>query len=994
MKSIVLPGEFRAHLLKLLKGNNWGSSVLLAAPGTIPSRLLDAGAYAAYATGEQPLPIKLRREALQAFLAFFREDIDKLEQTEEWEELLQESLAALDHRSTPIHLCKDAIFNRWLLTEDSSLLLNGPIASEFLTQKHLRVHGTPAKKMWEMYLDAVRQGDDVTDDFSECIANSWACKPTTLHNFYFATLFRYFGDAAEETADANPILEELATFQRDAYRHAKRILAKYGGVFLSDVVGLGKTWIAMALLCGYHETGQHAVVVASPSILDAWEELSRRFRLPIGLVSIGKLSELEKYSDREILVIDESHAFRNTGTQRYEELDEWLRPEGAPSRRKVILLSATPQNNRAKDVLNQLALFPDIYEPLPYPQANRALWERNVKKDASNLKDVLQYVVVRRTRHMLKEAQATGPDGSRITFPTRVSGAEQQLRYDPTEEYGKEGYQILLEAMAQLKLPGFSLGEYLIDQAQDSGHDEVADILKSRGQVRGLYRSMLLKRMESSAHALQMTLTRQLKKISKQKTALTKERIVIYGDILQSTIDFELDSETKQVPSSFFHEDRLLDDYLHDSRLIERMCNVLEHAVDAKVERLFQYLKLRLDEGHKILVFSEYKETLTYLNDQLVQRGLEPGLVHGGVSNVMKVVRQFAPIANNADPGKNELNLLLTSDVLAEGVNLQDADTLVNYELHWNPVRLIQRAGRIDRIGSQAEEIHIASFLPDTQLERELGIHQVVKERFDEIMRVFGADGHALPTDEKFDPAGSISAFDGTYEQREVEQESNMFGTFDAHLARLMEERRQRPETFKNIEKMRESRRILIPHQAHFNGRPANGFSAIQVGSKWFFVQNDALGSTRQMRDSEALDALWELVDKYDDVDLKDYGSKRRALARKRVEKLRAYAETLLKEQRRHQLSPHQTQRQIRIENVLSEAKSRATENERIELDSISLWYKRQDLPRQLTREISKLKLEEYSEHELVAWAKQRYKKYVAKNTDGIVEPFVVGYLV
>ena len=353
----------------------------------------------------------------------------------------------------------------------------------------------------------------------QLIQVSWAGDLLHPEDLYYKVLAEYFRltlEGMDVEADDNPMLEVMTDFQVEAYQYAKGILRRFGGVFLADVVGLGKTFIGLALLRYLQDRfGQHPVVIAPPAVCPAWEALAAEFRIELQTVSHGKLEDLERHQGREVLVIDESHNFRNTDTRRYETLLRWLTPDGVPSDRKVILISATPQNNRPRDVLHQLRLFPTGYSRLPYRGESLDGFFQSVESGRDSMTSLLQHVVVRRTRRFIRaeypDAQIRRPIGpgrsvsEPLRFPLRVSGPEQCLRYVIEQAYAGL-YEQVMQALRRMYYPLYGMVTYVLPQ--HAGHPQLAGVTRSGRSLRGLFKVLLLKRLESSVEAFRRTLGR------------------------------------------------------------------------------------------------------------------------------------------------------------------------------------------------------------------------------------------------------------------------------------------------------------------------------------------------------------------------------------------------------------------------------------------------------------------------------------------------------
>ncbi len=225
-------------------------------------------------------------------------------------------------------------------------------------------------------------------------------------------------------------------------------------------------------------------------------------------------------------------------------------------------------------------------------------------------------------------------------------------------------------------------------------------------------------------------------------------------------------------------------------------------------------------------------------------------MVTGSTSGRTRLAHRFSPKSNRTslDDGR-EIELLISTDALSEGVNLQDADTLINYDLHWNPVRLIQRAGRIDRIGSENESIVIASFLPERGLERNLGMEQVLRRRIDEFLQVFGEDSRILPSEDKPDVDEMMSAYSG--QALEDADASEELDGLSRHVNRILAIRRDEPERFGQIAALRLGRRSVSASER----APV---VAARVGWYWTFWKGHGLGAVLPMEDLAGLDLLFQ----------------------------------------------------------------------------------------------------------------------------------------
>lgn len=872
-RTLVAPGELRPDLMRLFDALPDGIDCMLAAPGLLPPH---AGAQALAETPIRAMPRSRAFAHRRALLDFFARSVDRLPKTVDWEAALRRWLVALRGGDARMrHFVEQPIHSRLLSFPQRSVVPQAPLvwdAPASSLELVLELAGPQHQAARQWFSGLFERAEDVSPDVIASIDASWAGAWCSAEDAYYKVLADYFGEVVQGLdfeGDDNPMLDYLTEFQVEAYAYARTILARFGGVFLADVVGLGKTFIALALLNHMQRRyGEHAVVVAPPAVCPAWQQLASEFRVELRTVSLGKLEDLEEFSDREILVVDESHHFRNTGTQRYEALQKWLRPEGAASTRKVMLLSATPQNSSPMDVKHQLALFPDNYARLPFAGESLDGWFRDVTLGRAALPDLLQHVVVRRTRGRIRDAYpnavlrvkvAPGRYETRpLVFPTRVSGDAQCLRYDIEAVYRADFYSDLLLAVQTMRYPLYGLGDYVLPQFADD--PRVVGLRRTGTSLRGLFKVLLLKRLESSAHALTVTLRNLLGRIDVATDDLGRRRVRVgrrRDASALAVVQEDEDSDrgdigtSSDLDSGMFDVARLHDDLELDRSTVVRVLTHTEALLergDAKLDRLLDYLRGRPPTEHRTIVFTQFAATAEYLHGKMIGFG-RCEMVTGSSHRPMDIARRFAPKANRlAEVPSQPIDLLISTDALSEGVNLQDADTLINYDIHWNPLRLIQRAGRIDRIGSEHAEIHVASFLPERALEHSLGLEEVLRRRIKEFVQTFGEDSHILPGSEKLDLGSVLSAYSG----RALQDEDGPSDTLDGlsrHADRLLMLHREDPERFSRIRELRPGRRAL-------GGRHPTVIAARQ-GWHWGFWIAEEGGDLQVTDVQEGLDRMY-----------------------------------------------------------------------------------------------------------------------------------------
>jgi superfamily II DNA or RNA helicase len=625
-------------------------------------------------------------------------------------------------------------------------------------------------------------------------ASKFGRKEYTPYQIYMKAIYEYFHDDVEQENDNGASTRsaiELSEFQEDAVKKARRILARYDGVMIADSVGLGKTWIGKKLLEDYAYHRRYKAVVICPAAL---QKLWRDELFSAGIAALIVTQELlgreefalHEVTDADVILIDESHNFRNHATQRYENLERILasntrRGGLSNERKKLILLTATPINNNVFDLYNQINLFTGgdrsyfaaagIGDLQRYFAAAR---RANRQQESSiALFNLLEEVVIRRTRPFIKKAY---PDatikGEAIRWP------ERKLK---TIHYHLErAYSGIYTGIVE-RIEGLQLAPYRLETYKKKGIERDSFEEGREEALAGIFKSRYLKRFESSIESFRISVRRALEFLE------TFESYVLDGKLLDSTSfqkalrflaredeeddatstpnsradELDASNEARQfieglpaLNASQFDLKRLHKDVRKDVdalREVWRLISAITAHEDAKLNRLKELLAGEL-RGRKVLIFTYYKDTARYLYKQLCssdgqtlawhQQAGEPHIrcMDSGADSRerAKLVAQFAPRANGREDlvgNENEIDIMISTDVLSEGQNLQDCGTLINYDLHWNPTRMIQRAGRIDRIGTSYETLWIMNMFPDEGLERLLRLVQSLSLKIAEIDR-------------------------------------------------------------------------------------------------------------------------------------------------------------------------------------------------------------------------------------------------------------------
>jgi superfamily II DNA or RNA helicase len=545
----------------------------------------------------------------------------------------------------------------------------------------------------------------------------------------------------------------------------------------------------------------------------------------------------------QVVVVDESHNFRNPDTNRWPNLFRLI-TQGDPDK-KVILLTATPVNNTVFDLYHQLRLITRDNRRILLAIGIPDLWEyfRRAERNQEALYEVLEALAIRRSRPFIRQHYPEAEiDGQKMRFPER---ALHTVRYSLQATYGSELYQKIADAIENLLLAPYQVETYrrelvevrrawgersLFESADEDNSRAVEHLEKALGwskeQAHGflmtigrqtalahILRVLYLKRLESSVEALRISLRRLRKFLEAFRKALEHGRLLQSGDYrrwLQAEVADEEGLEPEELPDSFLDTlpelaaDRYDVESIRaaveaDLHALEGILNELEpERPDDKLETLQQLLCAPELQRRKVIVFSYFRETARYLYRQLRRRfkGRRLAIVDSRVKPAERSERivRFAPAANGRPDmrAEEQIDLLISTDVLSEGQNLQDADVVVNYDLPWNPVRLVQRIGRLDRLGSPHEQIQVFNFFPEDELEALLGILERLQQKLDAINRTVGLDASILgemPNPMDFNTLRRLAKEDrGALEALESESELAVGEFLQQDLLRFLKE--------------------------------------------------------------------------------------------------------------------------------------------------------------------------------------------------------------
>ncbi len=727
------------------------------------------------------------------------------------------------------------------------------------TELNVTIHGNDNHTELTHWFDELwNEAEDFNEALMREMKQSWAGSIVRPYDVYYKTLYALVKDRLEDTAPKDLIIEDeiskqLADFQKVAVNNAVQNIRDYGGAFVSDVVGLGKSFIGAAIIKRFEQVERARPLIICPApLIEMWDRYNEVYQLNARVLSMGMLKEDDdgdvkallndfRFQDRDFVLIDESHNLRNNNTQRYKVVEAFL---GAGKR--CCFLTATPRNKSVWDIYYQLKLFhQDDKTDLPIDPPNLKEYFQLVEKGTKKLPELLSHILIRRTRnHILrfygfdsKTHQQVDPanfreylDGTRRAyvivggkhrfFPKReletieysIEDTYQGLYQDLRQYMGKSRKRQLLKPPTnELSYARYGLWNYVL---KDKQKQEPYNTLQRAGaNLRGLMRVLLFKRFESSVYAFQETINkllivheRFLKVLSQGFVPAGEEAQTLLSEDYNQAEEQDLMDALKQVSNKYdlsdFDAKRLQQHIEHDIKLLKNILDLVEPITpdkDTKLQTLIKWLSKPNIRDKKRLIFTQYADTAKYLSDNLNPDGQRHDIdviYSGNSKNKARLVGRFAPNANKEykfKPGESELNTLIATDVLAEGLNLQDGDLIINYDLHWNPVKLIQRFGRIDRIGSDKDVIYGYNFLPELGIERNLGLKQKLKNRIQEIHDTIGEDAAILDLTEKLNEEAMYAIYEQQGKQLslfDIEDEDNFLDLNEAEeiLRKLQKE--------------------------------------------------------------------------------------------------------------------------------------------------------------------------------------------------------------
>lgn len=668
----------------------------------------------------------------------------------------------------------------------------------------------------------------------------------TPYEVYLKFLLEYFGNSID--FDPNSVSDlpkgyKKLSYQIDAVNDGYSKMMKHNGFFLSDVVGLGKT-IVSALIAkkfffanGFPMHRSHTLIIVPPALKEGWERTLTEFKLDnFKIITNGSLHKVKNPSFYDLVIVDEAHKFRSDTATMYNELQKLCKTkaqytDGSLHDKKVILVSATPLNNKPEDIANLVYLFQDSKDStLEEGNLQRFFREQidkykklKKRKDIDDIAKeikaiyekirikVVEPLTIRRTRTDLMENEAYRKDLEKqnVHFPDVKAphkmfyelDKDLECLYDQTIKY-------LSDKTSGLKYYRYQTIGHLTEKKKKKYPK--AD--QTSKQLASIMKTLLVKRIDSSFYAFKKSLIRYHQANQVMLEMFENGKIYIapnlkVNELLSTGKEDELIKLIEEVrdtdptieictPDDF--DDEFQEVLKRDGEILDKLVEAWDKITyDPKLDKFVNvYLNELFDKSinqeGKLVIFSESKETTKYLSDNLKKKGYIKILtVHSDNRNDKMAALEANFDANYKEEKKNDYNIVITTEVLAEGVNLHRANVIVNYDTPWNSTRLMQRIGRVNRIGSKAKEVHIFNFFPTAKVDETIELEKKAKMKLFAFHAALGEDSQIYSTDESPE---SFGLFDKNMDEERDEKLR--------YLMWLRQLKEENPDLIKRINKM------------------------------------------------------------------------------------------------------------------------------------------------------------------------------------------------
>ncbi len=629
-------------------------------------------------------------------------------------------------------------------------------------------------KFNELWKNAV----DVKDRYIETIQNrTWLNNTITPYELYLKFLYEYFKEKInidQESIKQRYLPENFLdlVYQREAVKDAKSKLEEYGGVFISDVVGLGKTYISAMLA---NQLDGRNLVIAPPALLykdnpGSWPNVFSDFKIAADFESLGKLDNLTKQGTDKYknVFIDEAHRFRTEMNITYEKLAQICRGK------RVILVTATPLNNLPRDILSQIKLFQksrrstipnlsnleNFFNGLAKKlkgldrQEDYDEYMETVRENAKEVRErILKYLMVRRTRSEIVKYFRNDLKKEGFKFPDVAALEPVFYQLNDNEDY-------VFSRTVRLVTKHFRYARYtpmLYYEGKITQPEELA-----QQNMRKFMKILLVKRLESSFHAFKQTLGRFIKSYQQFLDEFDNGDVYVSKKYSNKIFEF-LENDDDEAIQRLIDEDKARKYQAKDFTATFKKDLQSDLTVLKEIDRLWQSIDrdpklltlIDILSSHEILtdskliIFTESKETAEYLEKHLAKKFPNKVLSFSGSSGAPTRDKVIANFDARAKFPKDDYQILITTEVLAEGVNLHRSNVVINYDIPWNPTRLMQRSGRINRVDTKFDTIYTFNFFPTIQSDSQIKLTEAAEAKIQSFIEMLGNDARLLTEGEE-----------------------------------------------------------------------------------------------------------------------------------------------------------------------------------------------------------------------------------------------------
>ncbi len=706
-------------------------------------------------------------------LEIIQREMEEFDLSKENNSLVKEFIAFLSKENVEVRLYdkeflhgKAYIFDQLVIVGSSNFTPSGLTHNTELNSVSLESEAQYVRANW--FDKFWNQAFDFKPELMKLLeASRFGNKEYTPFEVYIKSLYELQKDDIKDDDNKEEFRPSskvnLAEFQEDAVRRIFSRLRKYKSCMIADSVGLGKTWIAKRVIeeFGFYKR-RRFLIVCPAQLREMWRNEVKDLILSDSILSQEELASTDFIKKAEkavggnleeisLIVVDESHNFRNPLSNRWENFFTLMADHIANNRNRpyILFLTATPINNTIWDLYWQVMLLTLMDHKSFLKEGISDLFKffKNIDKqgDPSLLNDLMNEISIRRTRDYIKQNYPDAEiNNQKVIFPERVlENIDYKLDKTYKGLYGEISHIISEKlTMAYYRVLEYKKTEKLSPVEQMALGRMIA--------LDGIFRTILLKRLESSVEAFRKSISNHVKFLQKLKDYLKKGKLLTkqtfnkYISSLDEETAEEFVDELEDINLNDYREEELIRDIDKDISLfveVGKKVDTIDEEADSKLKKLKKYL-LELSKKGQIVVFTYYADTLDYIFKNISKDPSFSKIKIEKISGRVTSHTRRAEIVDSFMKGKTQI--LMSTDVLSEGMNLQKAKYLINYDLHWNPTRMIQRAGRIDRIGSPFEKIFVYNFFPEEELEDLLRLVEILENKIRNIDSSIGLDATVL----------------------------------------------------------------------------------------------------------------------------------------------------------------------------------------------------------------------------------------------------------